>query len=152
MDELYFVSSRKGKPVALHKGFKYNLRTGKKNQNGTTLWRCTARNNCYASITIDSKGKQVLRENKDHQCRPNFVKKDIELLLTSSCRTSFLLGQFCRTSFFEIWKNDKIMGVKTSSPLFQISKNWFNKTMPTETGQDVALFRNGGNLLYKSSR
>lgn len=78
-----FISSRKGKPVLLSAGFRYNF--VKKNKNGHTNWRCYNKMDCNTSVTLDIENKIV--KEAVHSCIPDVVKNEIDSLM-DECKKS----------------------------------------------------------------
>jgi hypothetical protein len=76
MEEITFSKNQKGKDTVLVGLHRYN-RNGS-NINGTTLWRCVNRDECAASITINSEGTRVIREST-HLCEASTSKNAIHL-------------------------------------------------------------------------
>ncbi|XP_028175939.1 uncharacterized protein LOC114364133 [Ostrinia furnacalis] len=61
---LKIIHGKKGKPVILRAGYRYNF--VQKNKNGTTNWRCFKRNECSTSITLND-SNDIIKEGK-HTC------------------------------------------------------------------------------------
>lgn len=76
-NELFvYIKSQKGKDVLLHAGHRYNFKTLNK-KSGSTNWRCSNRDACSASITIDKEKSAVLYSSA-HTCRTNFNKNRVD--------------------------------------------------------------------------
>lgn len=74
---LKFIQSKRGKPVLLLDGFRYNYVV--KNKSGTSNWRCFNKNECNTSITLDS-NNQIVKKAK-HSCVPNQLKNSIDEIM-----------------------------------------------------------------------
>lgn len=83
-EEFEFVCNQKDKLTLIRNGFQFNKNVT--NKNGSTLWRCTNRRMCTASVTIDKSRKNVLREST-HTCEQNLVQLHINKVKSSLKRT-----------------------------------------------------------------
>lgn len=63
-----------GNEILLEHGYRYNC--GKSNKNGSTLWRCSNRRECSATVTLDITRTTILRR-KVHSCAKDTVKNKV---------------------------------------------------------------------------
>lgn len=84
MDEkfdLTFIKSKRGHDLLLRNGFRYHLNARKpvnvENSN-TSLWRCSNRYECSASVTLNEDRDVVLRESQ-HTCEPDHSRNAIDI-------------------------------------------------------------------------
>jgi hypothetical protein len=72
------IETSKGKKCVLRDGYKYLYH--RKNKTRTQNFRCSMREICNASITIDADFKKNIRDvgKNKHTCHRNFVINDVE--------------------------------------------------------------------------
>lgn len=68
------ITSRKGKETILLDGYRYIK--NRLNKNKSTQWKCTNRDICTASITVDMNKKNILRRT-NHTCEPDLIGNDV---------------------------------------------------------------------------
>ncbi|CAH0397649.1 unnamed protein product [Chilo suppressalis] len=74
-----FIESQKMKRVLLLNGHRYNLNIT--NKGGSTLWRCSKRNECSASVTINKDENKIIRQLNEHTCKANFDKNRADIVM-----------------------------------------------------------------------
>lgn len=74
-----FIESQKKKRVLLLNGHRYNLNIT--NKGGSTLWRCSQRNECSASVTINKDENKIIRQLNLHTCKANFDKNRTDIVM-----------------------------------------------------------------------
>lgn len=72
--EFRFVTNQKGPLALIHGVHRYNKH--KTNKSGSTLWRCTNRQQRRASLSLDNTRKIVTRETR-HSCDTKNIKNII---------------------------------------------------------------------------
>lgn len=75
----FFIESQKKKRVLLLNGHRYNLNVT--NKGGSTLWRCSKRNECCASLTINKDENKIIRQLNQHTCKANFDKNRSDIVM-----------------------------------------------------------------------
>lgn len=71
-----FSTSERGKPILLHAGHRYNY--VQKNKSGNTNWRCSNKQECSSSITIDQQNR-IVKEAR-HMCNPDEIRNRVDCI------------------------------------------------------------------------
>lgn len=126
-----FIKSQKGKSVLLHAGHRYNF--VKKNECGSTNWRCYNKKECSTSITLNDKNA-IIREAK-HSCAPDFQRNTTDAIL-EQCKD-------------EVCKN--------LEPIQKVFENYIYKLKEGSNSlaiddDDLPLFSTKRDTLYRSRR
>lgn len=73
--QLQILTSQRGKRLLLRAGYKFNEK--RKHRDGTTVWICTKRSLCKATLIISS-DNSIKREDQ-HYCEPDFTSNELEI-------------------------------------------------------------------------
>lgn len=101
MSEISFSKTIRGKELLILRN-KYTYTLSKTN-NASTLWRCTNRSDCSATITLDDVRSKISHENHQHACEPDLAKIEVRKLINCAKEKA----RFSLRSIQEIYE-DKI--------------------------------------------
>lgn len=71
------IPSQRGGKLLLYDGYRYNFK--RKNQNGHTVWICSVKNTCSASLVMND---SVIVKQTEHLCKPDVATNEIKYRLS----------------------------------------------------------------------
>lgn len=145
-----FSTNKKNNKLLVIRGQYTLTKDGKTNQNGTSRWKCTNRDNCTATATLTEGDHEIIRETK-HTCTPDINKIKITQLIDEIkqevCINLFPIQQIYEGMVEKFIGNNDLFPVtdipsftSLKSTLYRTRKNFLGtKSLVFKTVQDVQI-------------